>query len=359
MESLNKLVNSNNKSEGNVAVILTGGTIICSYDADTKLSTPSLHINDLLYRLPKSAFCGEIHAEELFYMQGTELTLEHGLAIACRLRSLLEDPAICGAVVLQGTDTLDEIAYLCSLLIGTNAEDSAKATSSFPWYQKPVVFTGAMKSNNELCSDGISNLAGALKVASSKEASGKGVLVYMNQQILSARDVEKTHSNRIDAFSSVCGPLGTVENNIVRFFRSPVTEKTFPELLTMPSSADLLPQDIYILKSYAGMDDRLLRACVSFPAKGIIIEGLGAGNVQPPVVPALTDAIAKGIPVIITSRCFGGAAFGTYDYTGGGADLLKRGAIFACGLSSQKARIKLSVLIAAGVEPDALSSYFQ
>lgn len=330
-----------------IAVLLIGGTIVCDYDPRTGLSTPGLGVQELLAGVDGLTERFSIVAEEFCNLPGTQLTLANGLGIARRIREVLRDESISGAVVIQGTDTLDEIAYLAELLLGPDV-----------LCDKPVVFTGAMKSHNELYRDGAGNIYGAVQTAASRATRGMGVLIYMNQQIFAAADVEKRHASRIDAFSSPYGPLGTVEGGAVRYWRHPVEGKTFSSLLDAPSSAGLLPQDIYILKSYAGMDDRLVRACLSPPAKGLIMEAFGAGNVQPAVVAALEEAMAKGIPLLVTSRCYSGATFGTYDYDGGGAELQKKGAIFTDGLSSQKARILLSVLLAAGVTHRELPQYF-
>ena len=318
-----------------ISVMLLGGTIVCSYDAQKKQATPNYGLSDLLERIPAIRETYELAEEEVLNIPGTQLTLEDGLKVAGRLKTILAEPEIAGAVVIQGTDTLEEIAYLVSLVLDT---------------QKPVVFTGSMKSHHEFYSDADGNISGAIQTAGDPDAYGRGVMVYMNQLLFSAADAEKFHSNRVDAFQSFYGPIGSIENETLRFWRSPGRGQTF--------AISHIEQNIPIIKSYAGMDDCLIRAAIAADCRGIVIEGLGSGNVQPSIMPAIRQALARGIPVLITTRCLNGATFGVYDYEGGGAELQACGAIFTHGLSSPKARIRLAVLLSAGVLPEQLDSYF-
>lgn len=318
-----------------ISVMLLGGTIVCSYDAQKKQATPNYGLSDLIERIPAIREKYELVEEEVLNIPGTQLTLKDGLKLSERLKTILAEPEIAGAVVIQGTDTLEEIAYLVSLVLDT---------------QKPVVFTGSMKSYHEFYSDAEGNISGAIQTAGDPDAYGRGVMVYMNQLLFSAADVEKFHSNRVDAFQSFYGPIGSIENETVRFWRSPGRDRTF--------SIDHIEQGIPIIKSYAGMDDCLIRAAIAEGCRGIVIEGLGSGNVQPAIMSGIRQALEGRIPVLITTRCLNGATFGVYDYEGGGADLEACGAIFSHGLSSPKARIRLAVLLSAGIRPEQLNSYF-
>lgn len=316
-----------------IAVILTGGTIVCAYDPESGLSRPAYGINDLLAAAPGLKERFRLLPEALFNIPGTQLTLGHGLAICRALARFQADPEIQGAVVIQGTDTLDETAYLASLL----AEG-----------EKPVVFTGAMKSFHEPYQDAAGNLAGAVETAASPGA--RGVMVYMNQLLFDPADVEKFHSNRMDAFQSFRGPIGSLENGILSLWR---------QLPPPPGyRVSELTENIPIIKCYAGMDALFVEASLTAGCRGIVMEGLGSGNVQPAVVPALRRALSMGVPVVCATRCFHGATFGAFDYGGGGAELQEMGVIFLSGLSSQKARVKLSVLLSSGIPPGEAAFHF-
>lgn len=316
-----------------IAVLLTGGTIVCAYERESGLCRPTYRVEDLLAQVPELEGGFTLLPETLFNIPGTQLTLAHGLEIVRALERCQSDPDVDGAVVIQGTDTLDEIAYLAGLLVKG---------------RKPVVFTGAMKSFHEHYQDAAGNLAGAIRAAADPHA--RGVMVYMNQLLFDPADVEKVHSNRVDAFQSFRGPIGSVENGRVLFWRRPASSPRY--------QASRLVENIPIIKCYAGMDGLLVDASLAAGCPGIVMEGLGSGNVQPCVVPALRRALDRHIPVVAATRCFSGATFGAFDYEGGGANLQKMGVIFLSGLSSQKARIKLSVLLSAGVPEEEIALHF-
>lgn len=316
-----------------IAVILTGGTIVCSYDQKSGRCSPAYGVEDLLAAVPELEASFTLLPETLFNIPGTQLTLAHGLVIAQDLERCQTDSRVDGAVVIQGTDTLDEISYLASLLSQGD---------------KPVVFAGAMKGFHEHYQDAAGNLAGAVRAAAAPGA--RGVMVHMNQMLFDPADIEKVHTNRVDAFQSFRGPIGSVENHAVTFWRSPSASPGYrvPELI----------ENIPIIKCYAGMDGLFIEASLAACCRGIVIEGLGSGNIQPAVVPALRRALERHIPVIAATRCFSGATFGSFDYDGGGAALQEMGVIFLSGLSSQKARVKLSVLLSAGVPPEEIALHF-
>lgn len=316
-----------------LAIVLLGGTIVCTYDARTNQLAPGLDLEALLRRVPGLADRFDVTAREVENIPGTQLTPEDALKLVQELEPLLADPEITGAVVVQGTDTLDEMAYLVSLLLPS---------------PKPVVFTGAMKGQGELYQDAAGNLLGAALTAA--HPGLHGVLVHMNQLTFSAADVEKVHSNRMDAFQSFRGPIGSVENLEVQIWRQPAPAETYP--------VRALTARVPIVKCYAGMDDLLIRAAIDAGCDGLIVEGFGSGNVQPAAMAALKEARGRGMAVVVTTRCFSGATYPAFDYDGGGADLARLGVVFTGGLSSQKARLRLLVLLAAGIPADAMTDAF-
>lgn len=316
-----------------IAILLLGGTIVCTYDVGTNQLSPGLDLDALLGSVPGLADRFDVMAREVENIPGTQLTPDHALKLAAVLEPLMADPEIDGAVVIQGTDTLDEISYLVSLLLPA---------------PKPIVFTGAMKGQGELYQDAAGNIFGAAQTAARRGL--RGVLVYMNQLIFSAADVEKFHSNRMDAFQSFRGPVGAVENLTVQIWRQPEQAETHP--------VRSLTARVPIIKCYAGMDDLLIRAAVDAGCDGLVVEGFGSGNVQPAAMEALKEARRRGMAVVITTRCFSGATFASFDYDGGGADLADLGVVFSQGLSSQKARLRLMVLLASGVPADTMAEAF-
>lgn len=253
------------------------------------------------------------------------------------IRRFLDDPTVDGVVVTHGTDTLEETAYFADLLIES---------------EKPVVFTGAMRNASELGYDGPANLRDAILVAASPTARSMGVLVCLNETILAAAEATKTHTEEQGTFQSPnFGPLGIVDTGKVLFYRRPILRQTMP--------AVRLESPVDLLKMYAGADDRLIRFAVDSGSQGLVIEALGRGNVPPAVVPGIEYALAKGLPVVITSRAVRGRVLDVYGYEGAGKSLRQLGVIFADLLNSQKARIKLMLALGATHDRSQVRQYFE
>jgi L-asparaginase len=319
-----------------IAVFITGGTILSSLDRKSGKVTPKYNGKELLRSVTKICDNYSIEGIEVLSIPGSELTLDHGLDLLRRVKGKLKEKDIHGIVVVQGTDTLDEISYLFHLLLNP---------------VKPVVFTGSMKSAHDLYSDMKGNLVGAIQTAGSKQSKKHGVLVYMNETIFSAADVNKAHANRMDAFQSFWGPLGMTRNGDVVYFRHLDDYETF--------NIHKMEVKVPIIKVYSSMDTSLLEMCIEQKVDGIVIEGFGSGNVPSYLVPVIERALKNNIVVIVTTRCFDGASLGEYNYEGGGGQLEKLNVIFAGILSSQKARIKLMVLLAAGKNREEIHMVFK
>jgi L-asparaginase len=305
-----------------VAVFTTGGTIVSNFNRAKGTITPVYSGKELLGFMPECD-CIDLELHEFCNMPSPYLTPNDGFKLAKKVEDVLKDSTIDGAVVVQGTDTLEEIVYLFHLVLDV---------------PKPVVFTGAIKSRNQLYFDGTGNLLGAIKLAACSDASERGVMAYFNQEIHSARYVVKTHTDSVSAFRSPeCGPIGRVYNDRIIFYGKPEAERKY--------QIDQLDEKVVLIKAACGMDDLLIRASIDSGVSGMVIEGLGAGNLPPKTVKAVANAINRGIPVVMVSRCITGCPMGMYEYEGGGANLRDIGVIMGGSLNGQKARIKLMVLL--------------
>lgn len=242
-----------------------------------------------------------------------------------------------GVVISHGTDTLEETAYFLDLTLPKNIA---------------VVVTGAMRSSNEIGSDGLHNFLTAVQVAATPAAQTMGTLVVLNDEIHEARYVTKTHTTNVATFKSpLFGPAGLFINGQPTFFKvAPVDDHLSIKALLEP---------VYLIKAYAGMDDQLLKAATTPQTKGIVIEALGSGNLPTKVVPALQAILKADIPLVIVSRCVNGVAQPIYAYNGGGVSLVQMGAVFCQGLNGPKARLKLLVGLSAGKTGQALKDYLQ
>ncbi len=299
-------------------LIHTGGTIAMAQDHSGHVLPND--INPLDASLPRATDIANITTRHFANLPSPHMTPDIMLRLAHFIESELKKEHYDGVVITHGTDTLEETAYFLHLTLGAPV---------------PIVLTGAMRSSNEVGSDGEFNLITALRVAVSEAARGKGVLVVFNGEIHSAFNVTKTHTSSVDTFKSVhFGNLGMVTKDHVYLFNTPLLKQT--HMVT------LLSKRVAVLKVYAGMEPDLLLAVKQLGYDGLVLEVLGQGNVPPSIVDAIAELITV-MPIVIVSRCFNGIVQDVYGYTGGGQQLKELGVIFSNGLNSQKARLKLMV----------------
>ncbi len=319
-----------------VVIYTTGGTIQCSKDAISGKVTPAMTGSQMLERLTALREHFDIEVHEIFNMPGSDLTLQDGLALAKSLRETELRDDIDGIVVLQGTDTMDEIPYFINVTVGC---------------AKPIVFTGSMKSSRDLYSDALGNVYGAATVASDPHSVGRGVLVYFNETIFSADDVNKYHSSRIDAFRSPLGPLGSIVEDRVRYYRSNVQGPVYP--------AEDVDIPVPIMKCYAGVSRDIFDYLVSSGSRAVVIEGYGTGNIPYYLSDPVRAAVENGVIVVVTTRCVDGESYACYNYVGGGAQLEEFGVILSGELNAIKSRILLIAMLSVGKTEEEIRDAFR
>ncbi|WP_348775087.1 asparaginase [Psychrobacillus sp. NEAU-3TGS] len=306
-----------------ILLIHTGGTISMQVHADTGAVVPAEN-NPLILEGEKLKHFANIIEIEAFNLPSPHITPKEMFKLKQIIEQYMREQSIDGVVITHGTDTLEETAYFLDLTLNTSI---------------PVVITGAMRSSNEIGSDGLYNLVSAIKVACSEEAKDKGVLVVLNDEIHTAENVTKTHASNVSTFQSPqYGPIGFISKSIVHFHHTPLHRTVLP--------IDGISKRVGLFKVYAGMEPDLLAASVELGYSGIVLEGLGQGNVPPSLTPIIDEILKKEIPIVIVSRCFNGIAQDVYGYLGGGKGLKDLGVMFANGLNGQKARLALSRRVA-------------
>ena len=269
----------------------------------------------------------EIVAEDIFNLPSPHITLEHMLLLKNRIIAAC-DGDFDGVVITHGTDTLEETAFFLDSTIQRG---------------KPIVITGAMRSSNELGTDGIYNLKTAIRVVADNDSHHRGVLVVMNDEIHSARFVTKTHTTNVSTFQTPThGPLGLLTKNKIFYFH----RDSENQHLDITSVTGNVP----IIKCYAGMNGEILDLLDPNRIDGLVIEALGAGNLPPSTVAPIERLLAHHVPIVLVSRCFNGIAEPVYNYEGGGSRLHHAGVLFAPEVNSQKARIKLIIGLNAKVK---------
>ena len=315
-----------------ILVLHTGGTISMQADDSgavvTSQDNPMNHVSNPLEGV-------EVHALDFFNLPSPHIKPKHMLALYQKIKE--EADHYDGFVITHGTDTLEETAYFLD-------------TMEVP--HKPIVLTGAMRSSNELGSDGVYNYLSALRVASDDKAADKGVLVVMNDEIHAAKYVTKTHTTNVSTFQTPThGPLGLIMKHEILYFKTAEPRVRF--------DLDRIQGLVPIIPVYAGMTEELLDLLPVDQLDGLIIQAFGAGNVPKETAQKLNDLIQEGLPIALVSRCFNGIAEPVYAYEGGGVCLQNAGIFFVKELNAQKARIKLLIALNAGLKGQELRDYME
>jgi L-asparaginase len=319
-----------------ILLVSLGGTITMTHHADGGI-VPTLTAADLVQSVPGIGRIARCETLSPLRKPGASLTVDDLIALSRMLRAPLDDDTD-GAVVIQGTDTIEETAFVLDCLLDG---------------EKPVVVTGAMRGPEAAGADGPANVMAATIVAASGTARDRGVLAVLNDEIHAARFVQKSHTALPSAFQSPFGgAIGLVIEGAAAFHGR--TARTTH--IAGPFSATDAP--VALVKMALGDDDRLLRALPSLGYAGAVIEGMGAGHVPAGMVAAI-EALARTMPVILASRVPTGPVFSkTYAFPGSEIDLLGRGLIPAGSLSGLKARLLLILLLRAGQDRDAIRATF-
>lgn len=313
-------------AKSRILIMSLGGTITMTPGADGTIS-PNLSAEDLLRAVPRIDAHAEIEAVSALKLPGASLTLDHLLEVSRQIETRLSQD-VDGVVVVQGTDTIEETAFVLDLLVRSD---------------KPVVVVGAMRGAAAPGADGPANILSAVLTAASPDAHGLGTLVVLNDQIHAARFVQKQHTALPSAFASpLAGPLGLVaEHKAIFYARS----KRVNALPSAPSGSDA---PVALITVGLGDDGRLLKALPELGYRGAVIAAMGVGHVPEWLVPVLED-LARTMPVLLSTRITTGPSFSaTYGFSGSETDLLARGLVSAGNLPALKARLLLALLLRTG-----------
>ncbi|OAA30062.1 asparaginase [Kosmotoga arenicorallina S304] len=319
-----------------IALITTGGTIAMTKDPKTGGAVPALSANRNITEIDRLKEIAMIEHLEFSNLPSPHVSPAIMWKLSSLVNSLLKRDDIAGVVITHGTDTLEETAYFLDLSVNSD---------------KPVICTAAMRSIDELGTDGPRNVVSSVRVATNPMSIDMGTMVCLNDEIHAAREVTKTYTSNVATFDSPgYGPLGIVDEDKIIFYRKPLQRETI--------EVSQIEEQVALYKTFTGDDGRILESLPKMGFKGIVLEAFGRGNVPPKVADVIENLVKANIPIIITSRCFKGRVLGVYGYKGGGLQLEKAGAIFAPGLSSQKARIKLMIIMGLTKDIENIREYF-
>jgi L-asparaginase len=317
-----------------IPVVFTGGTISMHHDPAAGGNVPALDGPAILARTPGLDAIAQVEAIDRGLTPASHFTFGTLIEIAGQLRERLADPRVDGAVVVQGTDTIEETAFAWDLLLDG---------------PKPVVVTGAMRTPDRPNYDGPSNLRGAVAAAASPALHDQGVVVSLAGTIEAADDVIKLHTAALEAFQSPnAGSLGRVgEDGVMVDHRRGGRRHV---------AAERAAERVHLVTVTLGMDGSLVDAAMAAAADAIVVAATGAGNTSPAVLDAAVRAMATGVPVILASRCPAGRATTDYAFPGGGATWARAGAIVAGTLCAPKVRVAVALGLGAGLDREGLGA---
>jgi L-asparaginase len=323
-----------------VALLALGGTIAMTHDDSGAGVIPSLDGPTLAAAVPQLSAVAEVEATTLSARPSASLSFGDVLAAARAAHEAVRSGAS-GVVISQGTDTLEETAYLLDLI----------------WDRRePLVVTGAMRNPTQAGADGPANLLAAVTAAASPKCAGLGVLVVLNDEIHAARYVQKRRSTSLNAFDSPdTGPVGRIAENQVRLLTLPSPQRM--PVLTAPSRMD--DTRVAVVPATLNDDGGLITLCARAGYDAVVVAALGAGHLSEKAAARAIEAASVKPVVLATRTGSGGILTNTYGFDGSETHLLRGGLISAGLLHPLKARILLSLLLASESDRATIAARFQ
>lgn len=319
-----------------VILISTGGTITMTSKNGDAIK-PTLTGEDLVLAVPNIGNIADIDVVTYSTKPGASLTLGDIVNIAQLVNDKLTGN-YAGAIIVQGTDTIEETAFILDKLVQS---------------AKPVIITGAMRSPNAAGSDGPANLLSSVIVATSSKCCNMGVFAVLNDEVHAARFVQKSHTSLTSAFTSKgFSPIAKIIEDEVHLYAQLLRKP----ILQCPKDVDCTK--VAFIATALGDDGSLLRLASASNFAGIVIEAMGAGHLSEPLAD-LIDDLTNIMPVILATRVKAGPVFEkTYGFKGSETDLIKRGIIPAGDLDANKSVLLLRLLLAHGINGEKLKSEF-
>jgi L-asparaginase len=323
----------------NIVVLATGGTIAGAAASDVQAGYTSgqVGVEQLLAAVPQAKKLANLKGEQISNIGSQDMNDEVWLKLARRINELVAKSDVDGIVITHGTDTIEETAYFLNLVVRS---------------KKPVVLTAAMRPSTALSADGPLNFYNAVAVAANKEAVGRGVLVVVNDWIHGASSLTKTSTTAVQTFlSPVRGLIGTVAYGDAEWYRGPVGKNTADSDFSL-DKVTALPR-VDIIMAYENMDGALIDAAVASGAKGIVIAGVGNGNMTEGALKALSAQAKKGIVCVRSSRVATGNVGRNVE-----VDDDKMGLVASLDLNPQKSRVLLRLALTQTKDPKVIQKYF-
>lgn len=277
----------------NIVILATGGTIAGTAESATQAAytSGSVGIETMLGAVPGIRGLANIKGEQISNVGSQDMTFAIMLTLAKRINTLLEQSDVDGIVVTHGTDTMEETAYFLNLVVKS---------------EKPVVLVGSMRPSTAVSADGPLNLFNAVGVAADPQSAGRGVLVVMNDWIHGAHSLTKTSTTAVQTFMSpLRGLIGVANYGNNDYYNRPVWKHTAATEFNVAGVSHLPRVDI--IYAYSDMPGDLIDSSVANGARGIVIAGVGNGNMNKASLEAAAKAAREGVVVVRSSRVVTGA----------------------------------------------------
>jgi L-asparaginase len=323
----------------NIKILATGGTIAGSGAAGGYgYTSGQFKVEDLIGAVPDLDKLAKLSGEQVANIGSQDMNDQVWLKLAKRTNELLADPKVDGIVITHGTDTLEETAYFLDLVVKS---------------KKPVVMVGSMRPATAISADGPANLYSGVAVAAAPGARGRGVLVVLDDEIHSARNVIKTNTTSLGTFASPTrGPAGYVHSKKIDWFERMDKRNTTDSEFTVKNMNQLPRVDI--VYAHANMDSTMINAALQAGAKGIVVAGVGDGNMTKPALDALAEAAKNGTLVIRSTRLPAGMVMRNAE-----VDDDKLGFVASGELNPGKSRVLAQLALTRTNDPQRVQTMFR
>jgi L-asparaginase len=322
-----------------VVVLATGGTIAGAAKSNVTAgySSGQVGVEELLNAVPEAKKLARLSGEQVSNIGSQDMNDQVWIKLADRVNAILARPDVTGVVITHGTDTIEETAYFLNLVVHS---------------RKPVVLTASMRPSTALSADGPLNFFNAVAVAADKESAGRGVLVVVNDWIHGAASLTKTSTTAVQTFlSPLSGLIGTVNYGVMEWYRGPIGKNTVLSEFSVDQNT-VLPR-VDIIMATENMDGALINAAAANGAKGIVIAGVGNGNMTKPALEALAAQAKKGIVCVRSTRVTTGEVGRNVEVKDDSLNF-----VASLGLNPQKARVLLRLALLKTSDPKTIQRYF-
>ena len=323
----------------NVVIVATGGTIAGSASSGTSAGYQSgaVGVDVLIQAVPQMKDIANVTGEQIASIGSQDMNDAVWLKLGKRVNEILARPDVAGVAITHGTDTMEETSYFLNLVVNSD---------------KPVVLTGSMRPSTAMSADGPLNIYNAVAIAADPMARGRGVLVTLDDDIHSAHDIFKTHSTDVGTMASgEAGLVGVTLFGKNTWYRIPSCVHTVRSAFRI-EGVDSLPR-VDIIYAHANMSPDVISSAVANGAKGLVIAGVGDGNMTSPAVDAVKAAIAKGVVVVRSTRTNGGIVRRNIEL-----DDDKIGTVASIELNPGKARVLLQLALTKTHDPRTIQTYY-